>query len=145
MFVSILVAIDGSTYAAKALDYAVGLSRKFPSKINLVHVVPIMSTMFPKLAKSKAECLIDIQANFEEEGKIILAEGEKAVKLAKLEVEVILRHGDIADEILETANEVKADLIVVGERGLGTGGRISLGSIAYRVSQHSKCPVLIIR
>ena len=49
------------------------------------------------------------------------------------------------DKILEAAEEVKADLIVVGDRGLGSVDRFPLGSIAYKVSQHSKCPVLVIK
>lgn len=144
MFINILVAIDGSTYAAKALDYAVGLAEKFTSRITLVHVVPTMASILPKLG-TKAQYVKEINADLEAYGKDILNEGEKTVKSSKIEVVAILKYGDAADKIFETATETKADLIVVGDRGLGSGDRFPLGSIAYKVSQHAKCPVLIIK
>lgn len=145
MFVNILVAIDGSTYAAKALDYAVGLAEKFSSKISLVHVVPTMTAISPKLGASSSNYMKDMRADLGEEGRNILAEGENTVKVSNVDVETILKHGDAADELIEAADELKADLIVVGERGLGSGGTFPLGSIACKVSQYAKCPVLIIK
>ncbi len=145
MFINILVAIDGSTYAAKALDYAIGLAEKFSSRITIVHVIPTMASISPSLGTSKSQYVRDMIAGLEEAGKEILIEGEKTVKLSKIGVTAILKHGDAADKIIETAAESKVDLIVVGDRGLGSGERFPLGSIAYKVSQHAKCPVLIIK
>ncbi|MFH0748575.1 MAG: universal stress protein [Candidatus Bathyarchaeota archaeon] len=145
MFINILVAIDGSTYAAKALDYAVGLAEKFSSKISLVHVVPTMNAISPKLGSSGSKYVEEMIAGLEEEGRNILTVGEKTVTISNIAVKAILTHGDAADKIIEAAEETKADLIVVGDRGLGSGGRFPLGSIAYKVSQHAKCPVLIIK
>ena len=145
MFINILVAIDGSTYAAKALDYAIELSERYGSKITLVNVVPIMNEISSKLDKSKSMKLEDMEAGLENAGKEILDEGEKAVNLAKIRSETILKRGDVADKIIEVADETRADLIVVGERGLSAVSRFPLGSIAVKVSQHAKCPVLIIK
>lgn len=86
-----------------------------------------------------------MMADFEEEGNNILVEGEKIVKIAGINVTKILKYGNAADKIIEAAEEIEADLIVVGEKGLGSLARFPLGSIAFNVSQHAKCPVLIIK
>ena len=140
-----LVAIDGSTYAAKALDYAVGLAEKCSARINIVHVVPEINFLMSKLEASKSQYLKYINDGLEEVGRTILSESEKTVKISNINVAAILKHGDTADKIIETAQEVKADLIVVGQKGLGSGEKFPLGSIAYKVSQQAKCPVLIIK
>lgn len=146
MFINILVAVDGSTFAAKALDYAVGLAEKYGSKITIVHVVPTMTAISAKLEASRKKYVEDMKAGLEEAGKNILDESEGMAKHSGiLHVTAILKYGDAADKIIEAADEVKADLIVVGERGLGSVERFPLGSIAYKVSQHAKCPVLIIK
>lgn len=145
MFVNILVAVDGSTYAAKALDYAVGLAEKYQAKVIIVHVIPSMSSISTKIGVSKSKYIEDVRNELEEAGRNILDEGKKTVELAKINATAILKHGNIADKIIEAADETKADIIVVGERGLGYVSRFPLGSIAYRVSEHAKCPVLIIK
>lgn len=54
------------------------------------------------------------------------------------------RNDDPADSILCVADEVNADLIVVGARGLGAVGRFLRGSVSTKVAHHSPCDVLIV-
>ena len=61
------------------------------------------------------------------------------------QVETVVRSGSPADEIIRAAEEIKADLIVVGGRGKSAVGAILLGSVAYRVLHHALCPVLVAR
>jgi hypothetical protein len=58
-------------------------------------------------------------------------------------VETIVRGGAPADQIIRVADEVEADLIVIGGRGKGAMEAIVLGSVAYRVLHHAPCPVLV--
>jgi nucleotide-binding universal stress UspA family protein len=60
-------------------------------------------------------------------------------------VETIVRGGAPADQIIRAADEIEADLIVIGGRGKGAVGAILLGSVAYQVLHHARCPVLITR
>jgi len=60
-------------------------------------------------------------------------------------VETIVRGGAPADQIIRVADEVEADLIVIGGRGKGAVEAIVLGSVAYRVLHHAPCPVLVTR
>ena len=58
---------------------------------------------------------------------------------------MILEHGNILDCIISIAENEKADLIIIGERGLGAVARFFLVSIANKLSHHATCPVLIAR
>ena len=64
---------------------------------------------------------------------------------AGVEVEIFARQGDPADAILDVAEETKADLIVVGNKGMTGARRFLLGSVPNKVSHHAPCSVLIIR
>lgn len=61
------------------------------------------------------------------------------------EVKTYVRAGAPADEIIMAADELGADLVVVGGRGRGAVGAILLGSVAYRVLHQAPCPVLVTR
>ncbi len=60
-------------------------------------------------------------------------------------VETFARVGDAADAILDIAEEQKADLIVVGNKGMTGATRFLLGSVPNKVSHHAPCSVLIVR
>src|ERR687884_226014 len=64
---------------------------------------------------------------------------------AGVEVNTFARQGDPADAILDVAEERKADLIVVGNKGMTGAKRFLLGSVPNKVSHHAPCYVLIIR
>jgi nucleotide-binding universal stress UspA family protein len=145
MFTNILVAVDGSIHAAKALDYAIELAEKYEAKISIVHVVPSLNAFSEKKDDKRDEHLEAARTGFEEAGKTVLLEGEKIVKLAGIAVNPILKHGSAADKIIEVAEELHSDLIVIGDRGLGSVTRFPFGSIVFKVSQYAKCPVLIIK
>ena len=60
------------------------------------------------------------------------------------QVDNIVRGGP-ADQIIRAADELEADLIVIGGRGKGAVAAMQLGSVAYRVLHHARCPVLVTR
>jgi nucleotide-binding universal stress UspA family protein len=53
--------------------------------------------------------------------------------------------GRPAEEIMKVASKHRADLIVMGAKGLGAIARFLLGSVSTRVVQHSSCSVLVVR
>lgn len=80
------------------------------------------------------------------------ADAERAAAAAKevlgshfSSVETQIRRGNPAEEILKAAGELEAELVVVGSRGLTPVARFILGSVAERVTRHSRCPVLVVR
>ena len=64
---------------------------------------------------------------------------------ASTQVETFARQGDAADAILDVAEEQRADLIVVGNKGMTGAKRFLLGSVPNKVSHHAPCSVLIVR
>ena len=61
------------------------------------------------------------------------------------QVETFARQGDAADAILDVAEEQRADLIVVGNKGMTGAKRFLLGSVPNKISHHAPCSVLIVR
>jgi nucleotide-binding universal stress UspA family protein len=76
----------------------------------------------------------------------LLGDSERQARDAGVkDVETFARQGDAADAILDVAEEQRADLIVVGNRGMTGAKRFLLGSVPNKVSHHAPCSVLIVR
>lgn len=144
MFSRILVALDGSEYSMKALEFAVDIAKKYQSQLILVHVVmrQIYAINPPEAGILAGTAIV---RELEAEGKSILTKGEQTVKAHGLPVEARLRQGVPAEELLRAVIDEKADLMVLGSRGLSQVKAFLLGSVSDKVSHHAKCPTLIVR
>jgi nucleotide-binding universal stress UspA family protein len=60
-------------------------------------------------------------------------------------VKIVRREGNAAVEILDIAEEEKADTIIVGSRGLNTAKEFLLGGVPHKLIRHAKCPVTVVR
>ena len=145
MFTKIVVPLDGSEYADKALGIAINLAQKHSASIVIVHVVPSTSALITGPEASSSPILLNLSNEFEESGRRILEEGAKKAQGAGIPVTTAMEHGNISDNIVSTAEKEGADLIVIGDRGLGAVARFFLGSVANKVSHQAKCPVLIVK
>ena len=128
----------------KALDFATDLAKKYQSQLVLVHVVmrQIYAINPPEAGVLAGTAIV---RELEEDGKAILAKGEETVKAKGIPVETRLKQGVPAEELLRAAVHEKADLIVLGSRGLSQVRAFFLGSVSDKVSHHAKCPTLIAR
>ncbi|HTP54030.1 MAG TPA: universal stress protein [Thermoplasmata archaeon] len=133
----ILVGYDGSRAAARATEWAVALARTTGAALWLVH-------------GSAAPTAVAEPQTDEEQGKEVHAlddalEGvrRRAAGLG-LAVTVLNREGPAARVLIDAANEVSADLIVVGTRGLRSAARVFLGSVSTAVVAESGRPVLVV-
>ena len=145
---NILVAIDGSKSADKALDFALDLAQKYSAKIVLISVFEPLSVSMITLGigLSPVNLATHIDGLMDFRKKILLDAVKKAKnKNSELVVTKILAEGRPSDKIVETAKEQKCDLIVIGSRGLGGIKEFFLGSVSNRVADHAQCPVLIIK
>ena len=144
----ILVAIDGSKTADKALDFAVDLAMKYSAEVLVVSVFDVVSTSLVARGmvfspKGTAKYLQELEAFHE---NVLTDSLKKTSKLnSELKVSKKLLKGRAADKIVETANEDGVDLIVIGSRGLGGIKEFFLGSVSDRVADEAKCPVLIVK
>ena len=145
MFDRILVPLDGSDYAERALDTAIALAQEFSSNIVIVHVILTASAIVTSPEGVGSTFLIDLRKQLEETGRQILENGAKRTRAAGIPVITIEESGNAPDKILQTVEKAKANLIVIGDRGLGVVARFFLGSVANKVSHYARCPVLIVK
>lgn len=144
MFSKVLVGIDGSPFADKALRFAVDIAKTYRSKLIIVHVV---LRRFYAVAPSEAGILATtvFVKEMETEGKEIINKAEAYVKEQGVDYDCRLLQGVPAEEIVKLSQDEKADLVVLGSRGLSEVRAFLLGSVSDKVSHHTKCPTLIVK
>src|SRR5215204_6207088 len=133
----ILLATDGSRNANLALRAAVDVAEKTGSELHVVHAWhSVPSTRFESF----------IRAQLKKEAQELLAEQMGRVKDNGGEAaRAHLVEGPVVDEILDLAEELGAGLVVIGSRGMGSVGRLLVGSVSEGVVHHAPCPVLVVR
>src|SRR5689334_16764036 len=131
----VVLALDGSAPSQKAVQFFVRSMRPWedvpdqePITVTVAHIMPFLK--YPELREA---------------GKAMVEECANKLARAGYMVEQSPKLGNPADEILNIAQERKADLIVTGAKGLGAIGRFLLGSVSTRVVQHATCSVLVVR
>jgi nucleotide-binding universal stress UspA family protein len=137
MLEKVLLATDGSKDAALAARATVDVCEGTGAELHVVHVWYSVPT---------ARLRPFMRAELKKLGQEILDEGVKRVEESGGRLaDAHLVEGRAADEILDLAERVGADLVVIGSRGLGPVGRIALGSVSEAVIHHSRWPVLVLR
>ena len=145
MFSSIVVGTDGSETASKAVLQATELARQVGASVSLVSAYEPVSGN--RLREERREVPKDLEwmVNPREDVEATLKEAAENVEGAGVKVDTFAREGDPADAILDVAEETKADLIVVGNKGMTGAKRFLLGSVPNKVSHHAPCGVYIVR
>jgi nucleotide-binding universal stress UspA family protein len=139
---NILVPTDFSETAERALDYAVALAAKVGARIHVLNVIGIPSFGVPELGLAVTTTMIDSLVRDNQAALDRLAEQRRGQTTFG---EVMLRTGDPRDLILQAAEEVHADLIVMGTHGRRGVSRALLGSVAEMIVRTAPCPVLTVR
>ncbi len=149
---NILVPIDGSEQADKALNIALDLARKYKAGVEILHVIPPVSVPFTpypmaEVPATPPQWLNDYNKESEEESRKMLSEAAKLAqsKAKGLNVASKLIKGRPSDAIVAEAENKDSDLIVIGSRGLGGIEEFILGSVSSQVVHESKVPVLIVK
>jgi nucleotide-binding universal stress UspA family protein len=145
MIRSMVVGTDGSDTATEAVRQATEIARQLGAKIHLVSAYEPVTE--GRLRSDVQDVPDDLQwaVNPRSDVNATLEEASKTVKGAGVEVETYAREGDPADAILDVAEEQKADLIVVGNKGMTGAKRFLLGSVPNKISHHAPSSVMIIR
>ena len=145
MFGSIVVGTDGSETAEEAVRQAVDLAKAVGAKVQLVSAYEPVSNQRIREEKQQAPDDVQWSINPREDVDATLNDAAEVAAEAGVDVERFARQGDPADAILDVAEETKADLIIVGNKGMTGARRFLLGSVPNKVSHHAPCSVLIIR
>ncbi|ABL78863.1 universal stress protein [Thermofilum pendens] len=144
MFARILVAYDGSEHARKALEVAVDLASKYGAKLFVVEVVDSKS-LTSSLREVPSLDVGRVIAEIKSKASVDVRECLRLAQSRGVDAEGDVLEGDPASEILRYAEEVKADLIVTGSRGLSLWKRIFIGSVSSKIVSESKVPVLVVK
>lgn len=146
MFGSIVVGTDGSDTAITAVRYAIDLARELGARLQIVSAYEPVFAGRRRFDRAEVSHERRGIVSAHEEVLAMLEEAKaEATSTGVATVETFARQGDAADAILDVAEEQRADLIVVGNRGMTGAKRFLLGSVPNKVSHHAPCSVLIVR
>ncbi|MDP6458328.1 MAG: universal stress protein [Candidatus Bathyarchaeota archaeon] len=145
MFKKILVAIDGSAQANLAFDFGVDLAKKDGAELLVLTVVPPLPVYIAEEGElSYFQRFIDDMEQFHNN---LLTETIRDIKSNHmgLKARSVLKKGEPSRNIIEVAKEEEADLIILGNRGIGGILSWMLGSTSKRVADACTVPVLIVK
>ncbi len=135
MFKTVLFPLDRSREAREAAEKVINIVKTYQSRLVLVSVVEVVSEgqepFHPEMTSSEtvAQLLEEAKSMFTEQG---------------IEVETVQREGHPAFTICDVADEIEADLIVIGCRGIGLTEELAHDSISNRIINLSPCPILVV-
>ncbi|MDI7258994.1 MAG: universal stress protein [Thermodesulfobacteriota bacterium] len=142
MYKRILVPLDGSDLAKKALEPAEKLARVFDSEIILFQVVPFM----PIYGSPEMVTPLIIDEKQREAAERELASLTEELKKSGLKVSATVKTGqNVAVEIIDFAKENRIDLIVMNTHGRSGITRWVLGSVALKLLTRAEAPILLLR
>ena len=152
-FNKILVSIDGSKESLDAVDYGLVLAEQFNAVMTTIHVIPQeirddydnVDSNQPNIPATPVNGIVELLKQ-EAQSKWF----NKIIEMAKemdviLQTDIIVATRSVASEIVDYADKLDADLIIVGTRGRSGLKRMLLGSVASDVVKYADCPVLIVK
>jgi len=136
---AILVAYDGSEIARRAVSWAIQLAKALGAKLYVLYVVNVppevrafltAGTILNEALKSGMKVLEQIKPDLDKEG---------------VRYDLVVEIGDPGEKIVEFADKINADLIVMGHRGLSGIKKLLVGSVCDKVIKCSNRPVLVVK
>ncbi len=139
MYKKILLATDGSEHSKRATENAIHIAKcSTESKVHIIYVVDP--------SKAKSETLNNWNSvDLGDKRKKRIKEVEKLAKESGISYEINILDGEPGPTIVEYANNNKADLVIIGSRGLNVLQEFVLGSVSHKVAKRANCPVLIVK
>lgn len=140
----ILVAVDGSDESFHALRALGHLTRA--EKLTVLNALDVPSLAYPMGGEPRVmeDFSLSIQQAMREDSERLLNRIASLLPINTGPVSRQIETDTPAEAILAAAEKEKADLIVLGSRGLGPVKELLLGSVSHRVATHALCPTLIV-
>jgi nucleotide-binding universal stress UspA family protein len=146
MYHSILVPLDGSSFAESALPLAVSIARHAAAALELLYMHPSWEAAHPEVTLEYQGSLTNVNAEIKTRQRAYL--DDLVTRLRKIypgKIESAVRDGAIAATIQKHAAERNIDLVVMTTHGRGALARIWLGSVADELVRHLPGPILLVR
>ncbi|MDQ1746450.1 MAG: hypothetical protein QOD07_713 [Frankiaceae bacterium] len=144
---TIVVGTDGSPTADRAVDVAGSLARAGNDELHVVMAYRAVRTAALASAGGAGDVSVPVPAWADDAerdaAEAVLQRTRDRLARDGVHATVTARYGEAADALLATAEELDAQLIVVGNRGMTGVRRYLLGSVANRVAHHARCSVHI--
>jgi nucleotide-binding universal stress UspA family protein len=138
-----LLAVDGSDHSYEAVHALKYLARA--EQLTLLHALDIPRPAYPMMVPEVAEELYtSLEQSMREEGERLLDRVQSLIPMHAGPSTKQLRMGSPAEVIVSTAEEQKADLIVMGARGLGPIKERLIGSVSHRILTLAPCATLVV-
>ncbi len=135
---NILVPLDGSKYSEKALLHACDIAKNHQSRLILLYVVE--KSISINLLDRKE--YLKILRKF---GNKVLVKSKEITTLQGVDSKIVMKEGNITNEIIKLAKKEQCNLIIVGSKGLGATARFILGSVSNKLASNSPCSILIVK
>ena len=142
-FSKILVCVESSPCANKALIRACDLAKKSNAKLFLIYVVDN-----PTSGLGLGVSLIDrgeFVKMFRDHGTKVLKDAVKLANENGVKATPIMKEGNVAGEIIKFIKKERIDIVAIGSRGLSRLPRYVLGSISNKIANYAPCQVLIVK
>jgi nucleotide-binding universal stress UspA family protein len=147
MFKNILVPLDGSEGAQRALNAAIELSRRFDGELSLLcvfrHHSPLEASLSMVRARGPMDRPDDALKGYASD--IVAAAKAHAIEMGVTPKESIIKRGQPARSIVEFAKGRRIDAIVMGSRGTGDVEGLLLGSVSHKVASLAPCTCVTVR
>ena len=121
-----VVCVDGSEYSKYALEYVLDLLNKEKWELIILHVIPTLEE-FGIESVAPPSLVVELLNQLRENAKKITEEAKSKAEQAGFKTEVIIKEGHVGKTIVRTAEEIDADLIALGTRGLSGIKALILG------------------
>jgi nucleotide-binding universal stress UspA family protein len=146
MFKRILVPLDGSKLAEKALPYAEALAQKFEAELILVRVLQLLPEVIPA---GPFGGMVFHEQTVQERREATAYLNQMTAQVRKVGPlplrTVVLDTPSVADAITKLACDESVDLIVMSTHGRSGLSRLVHGSVAGKVLEHAPCPVFLVK
>ena len=138
MYRHILLSYDGSEHAKKSAERAAELAATFGAHVTIVTAYP----------SSPSFILGAEQISDEEMRSYWIAKADELDDVftsRSVSIDKVVKAADPKNLILDTAEELEVDVIIIGSRGLSNYARFMLGGVSQSVVQHAHCDVIVIK
>jgi nucleotide-binding universal stress UspA family protein len=139
----ILLAIDNSKFSEAATQTIIKQVRPNQAEVRVLHVIEV----YPLYSASK-RLGPDLAVATEEhrhEAEELVARSARALRDAGFQVTTVVEQGDPKVVVLDTADKLKADLVMLGSHGEKDWTRFPMGSVSEAVVRHAPCSVQVVR
>ena len=137
----ILVPLDGSPISAQTIKRLVALKEYITIPLTLLHVLDLSTISYQGFAETPFR---EIEERTRESTRQLVAGLRKSFTDAGMEVETMVKEGNVRETICELADSGQYDLLVIGKNKDGELRSLLFDQVANYIVHHVKCPLLIV-